>query len=845
MGLSYTFDLEQEYRNPIAKGTMEGIVTLQDICTATGGKRLFGSENPIVQHLGIDSRSILYSAATLFFALSGKHHNGHDYLKELYEKGIRLFVVEQENVPLLPGMQVILVESSVRALQAAAALKRAQLTCSVVGITGSNAKTIIKEYLYQMLSRYKLVIKSPKSYNSQVGVPLSVWPSAEYYELAIFEAGISQPGEMSHLASVIKPTIGLFTNIGPAHDEGFISRKQKVEEKLQLFAHAEKVVFCADHAEVAKGMAECTFPFERVSWSRQFGAVYTIPNIIRQGNKRRVYMSGRGRQAVFDLPNCEDATLENLLHCLVLGLELGFEPEQLQEGLVRLGTIPGRLELKAAIQGGVLIDDTYNNDPAGLQAALEFMKQHNSMPYTCVILSDMEQTGLAEEVLYTRVAELVNAHALSVFIGVGEAIQRHLHLFAAKSILHFQSTEALEKALPEMEWVRACTLVKGARRFAFERITGRLEEKQHGTVLEVNLGAIAHNLNYYRSTLRPGVKLMAMVKALAYGSGSAEVAAVLQHHRADYLAVAYPDEGVVLRKHGIRLPIMVTSPSPRSFETLFAYHLEPEIYSLDILQEWLVFLEGKSVAAPGIHLKLDTGMHRLGFDTPEILQHALNCILHAKKEVKVISVFSHLAASEDPHHTAFTLAQIAAFEHLSLQVSQVVGYMPLRHIVNSAGISRYPQAQYDMVRLGLGLYGVSNIEEENRVLKPVGRLQTVVLQIKDIKKGETIGYGRLGVAPKPMKIATLAIGYADGFPRALGLGKGHVYFKGSPAPTVGNVCMDMTMVDVTDLAVEVGDTAVIFDEEHSVRSLAAQLQTIPYEVLTQIHERVKRVFYTE
>lgn len=822
---------------------MEATITLYDVRIATGGKQLYGSENPVVSHLGIDSRSMLLSPSTLFFAIRGAHHNGHKYIQELYDKGVRMFAVEESSIPLLPGMQVIQVPSSIRALQATAALKRLQLACPVVGITGSNAKTIIKEYLYQMLSRYKLVVKSPKSYNSQVGVPLSVWQSAPYYELALFEAGISLPGEMDNLETVIKPTIGLFTNIGPAHDEGFSSRRQKIAEKLRLFQHAEKVVFCADHLEVAQGMSDCTHPFERVSWSRKSEAIYTIPNSIRIGSSRRVYMSGRGRQAVFDVPNTDEATLENVLHCLVLGLELGFEPEQLQDGLRHLGTIPGRLEIKAAIQGGMLIDDTYNNDPAGLQAALEFMKQHNGLAHSCVILSDMEQTGMAEDVLYARVAELVNAHAPSTFLAVGDAIQRHLHRFSSPTVVHFNSTDALVQVLPDMDWVRTCTLVKGARRFGFERITDRLEEKQHGTVLEVNLGAIAHNLSYYRSKLKPGVRVMAMVKALAYGSGSAEVAAVLQHHRADYLAVAYPDEGVVLRKQGIRLPIMVTSPSPQSFETLYANQLEPELYSIDILQEWLVFIAGKTISGPGIHLKLDTGMHRLGFDSSEVLATA--CTLLAKSDVKVISVFSHLAASEDPAHTEFTLNQIATFEELSMQVSVALGYKPILHLVNSAGISRYPHAHFDMVRLGLGLYGVSSIEEENRVLKPVGRLRTMVLQVKEVPKGSTIGYGRLGIAHTSMRIATLAIGYADGFPRALGLGKGCVYFNGIPAPTIGAICMDMTMVDVTGLQVQPGDLAVIFDELHPVRALAQRLQTIPYEVLTQIHERVKRVFYTD
>jgi alanine racemase len=817
------------------------IIRFSDLVNICKGQLISLGTDYAVQHLALDSRKALISHETLFFAIKGERHDGHQYLKELYEKGLRMFVLETA-VPLPEDANVLLVANSVRALQMLAAYKRTSLRCPVVGITGSNGKTIVKEYLAQLMSHRSLTLKSPKSFNSQIGVPLSVWPSAEYYQLAVFEAGISQPGEMEYLQKVIQPGLGIFTNIGPAHDEGFESRKQKIQEKLKLFQHAEKVIYCRDQSLLAAEIEACPYPFERVSWSRKGAATYQIPNTIRSQGKVRLYLSGRDKQVTIETRESDPASLENTLHTLVAALELGLDPDDLQKHLLELPHVGMRLELKEGIHQCQLIDDTYNNDPAGLAAALDFMAQHKQKPKSTLILSDMEQTGLAAAELYQKVAEQVNHFKPDRFIGVGQQVYTYQHLFKVPSFF-FNQTEDLLNALSQFDFQGECILVKGARSFSFEQIVKALQVRQHGTRMEINLDSITHNLNYYRSWLQPGVKLMAMVKALAYGSGSAEIASLLQYQQLSYLAVAYPDEGVDLRENGIKMPIMVTSASALHFETLYKYRLEPEIYSTEMLDEWCRFAEDRKSTGPAIHLKLDTGMHRLGFETEAQLKSAAEKL--KAKRVDVASIFSHLAASEATEHDAFTLQQIETFNKLSHLFAEAYGRMPMRHLLNTAGIKRFPQAQYDMVRLGIGLYGISGNESEQALLRPAGRLITHVLQIKQVGVGETIGYGRLGKALRPTKIATLAIGYADGFPRKLGNGAGKVFFKQGPAPTIGNVCMDMVMVDVTGLAVDVGDEAIVFDENHTVHECAKVLETIPYEVLTNIHERVKRVFYAE
>lgn len=811
---------------------------LESICK---GELISLGSNPVVQHLTLDSRKTLISRETLFFAVKGERHDGHVYVQELYDRGIRMFVLEKA-INLPSDASVLLVNHGIRALQLLAAHKRNILKCPVVGITGSNGKTIIKEYLAQLMSHQWLTLKNPKSYNSQIGVPLSVWPSADYYKLAIFEAGISKPDEMENLQKIIRPDLGIFTNIGPAHDEGFENRQQKIKEKLKLFAQAQKLIYCRDHAQLADQIESSTYEFERVSWSRKRSATYQIPNLIRSQGRIRLYLSGRDKQLSLEIPEMDPASLENTLHTIVAALELGYDPDELQKHLLQTPRVGMRLELKEGIHQCQLIDDTYNNDPAGLAAALDFMVQHRQKPKSTIILSDMEQTGLAAEELYREVADRVNHFKPDRFIGVGKQLKCYRHFFQV-SASFFDHTNQLLEEIHRLDFQRECILVKGARSFSFEQIIEALQVRQHGTRLEINLDSITHNLNYYRSWLKPGVRLMAMVKALAYGSGSAEIASLLQYQQVQYLAVAYPDEGVVLRQNGIKLPIMVTSASATHFETLYKYQLEPEIYSLELLEEWCQFSTERKEKCPALHLKLDTGMHRLGLETIAQVEKAAQRL--KAENLAVASVFSHLAASENTQHDDFTRQQINRFAELYEGFASIYGQRPLRHLLNTAGIKRFPEAQFDMVRLGIGLYGISSLATEQALLRPAGRLVTHVLQVKQVNEGETIGYGRLGIAYRPTTIATLAIGYADGFPRKLGNGKGNVYFKEQAAPTIGNVCMDMVMVDVTGLEVKPGDEAVVFDDLHTVHEWAALLETIPYEILTNIHERVKRVFYSE
>ncbi len=801
----------------------------------TGGKIVSsGKPKPAaIEHLLIDSRKLAVPEASLFFAIRGDRHDGHEYIRELYEKGVRQFVVEQNHPTTQEGFAfskdtiledtifVLAVPDPVRALQAVAAWHRRQFQIPVVGITGSNGKTIVKEWLATLLGKSHHVAKSPRSYNSQVGVPLSVWPVNDSHTLGVFEAGISKPGEMVRLEEVIQPTIGIFTNIGTAHDEGFENRQQKIAEKARLFAHCEAVVYCADHAEIRQYLSENLPPeVKRWTWNKN-----PIPN-------------GEGLGVGFMLPFTDEASVENAMHCITLMQHLGISDAEIQERLRLLHPVSMRLELKQGIRGCYLIDDTYNNDLAGLQIALDFLDSQQQRARKTVILSDVLESGEDEAQLYGKIAGMLRGKNVDRLIGIGEVISRNAGVFDFPTILFPNTEDFLKKA--NTLFSNELILLKGARTFRFERIVRQLQQKTHGTVLEINLDAVAHNLNHFRSLLRPQTKIMAMVKAFAYGSGSAEIASLLQFHRVDYLAVAYADEGVLLRENGITLPIMVMNPSVETFWQLIDCQLEPEIYSLRILQEFLDFLEENDHSAK-IHLKLETGMNRLGFEAehlPELIR-----TLRQNPRLHVAAIFSHLAASEDPQHRDFTLAQIERFEIVADKISKPLGYQPLRHIVNSAGIAHYPDAQFDMVRLGIGLYGVGTNADEQTHLQTVGTLKTTISQIKHVKAGETVGYGRRGNVLTDSTIATIAIGYADGFDRRFSLGNGKVWVNGHLAPVIGSVCMDMTMVDITNIPAQEGDTVVVFGAESPIQQLAAWANTIPYELMTGIGERVKRVFF--
>jgi alanine racemase len=800
----------------------------------TGGKVLRMASDSEIISLHIDSRKAVGAEGAVFFAIRGEHHDGHEFISALYEKGVRQFILEQmpENLDELPDSNILLVNSSIRALQSVVTHHREQLNVPVIGITGSNGKTIVKEWLFQLLSRDYKIAKNPGSYNSQLGVPLSVWQLHTHHDLGIFEAGISRPGEIEKLASIIQPTIGIFTNIGSAHDEGFINQEQKVDEKIKLFNACKIVIYCKDHPAIDKAMQRAGVA--ALSW----GASSQSGIQIRPSNDKFT-ISFKGTSFELNLPFKDKASVENCFHCVALLIYLGYTLTEIQERILSLQSVPMRLELKEGVNQSHVIDDTYNNDLAGLQISLEFLSSQHQKNKKRLILSDVLESGLKDEALARQIAALVSTNSIQSFIGIGKILSTHKNYFPG----HFQFYSTTDEFLAHFDWdsiQQEIILVKGARMFQFEKIVERLQRKVHGTVMEIDLGAIVHNLNFFKARLKSSTKVMAMVKAFAYGSGSTEIANILQYHKVDYLGVAYADEGIELRKNNITLPVMVMNPTEESFGVLLQHKLEPEIYHFKILHSYINFLRSRNAT---IHIKLDTGMHRLGFDTAEVDE--LITILRSNPAIKVASIFSHMAGADEAVHDEFSKEQAQRFQKAADQISNALGYKPLYHILNSPGILRLPQYQFDMVRLGIGLYGVDPTTDKFEDLKPVATLKTIVSQVKHIETGESIGYGRKGKADKPTTIATIAIGYADGFSRAFSRGTGKVLINGKLVPVIGNVCMDMTMVDVSDLAVQEGDEVIVFGKELPIQQVADSIDTIPYEILTNTSERVKRVFVAE
>jgi alanine racemase len=815
-----------------------------------------------------DSRQVLSptqngSAEAVFFAIQGEHHDGHRFITELYNKNVRQFVVEtaaltpelRHELAQLPDARIWEVGSSLKTLQELAARHRSQFDIPVVGITGSNGKTIVKEWLAQVLSPDFLIQKSPKSYNSQLGVPLSVWPLNKEHTLGIFEAGISKPAEMQALQSIIMPTIGIFTNIGSAHDEGFRSQKQKVAEKLRLFRNARKLIYRKSYSEIDEEinlLLKAVNPtIQLIGWSTDETA--EVPVLFtHQKKSTQISVRWEGSDYQIWVPFSDQASLENATHVLLATLVLGIsDATVLRERFARLRPVSMRLELKEGIHRNLLIDDTYNNDLAGLSIALDFLNQQDASRQKVLVLSDLLETGMKPDELYPAIARMVAEKGVKQLVGVGPEIGQYQSIFTIPTRFYSSTDKLLESGYLN-ELTDSVILVKGARRFSFERVVNRFVQKSHRTVLEINLDALTHNLNFYRNKVGSQTKIMVMVKAFAYGSGSAEVASLLQYHRVDYLAVAYADEGVGLRQNGIKLPIMVMNPAPESFRQLLDYHLEPEIFSFRILEEWTQFLKEETaqktgekpvVELPSIHIKLDTGMHRLGFLPGEV--PVLGLLLSGNPDLRVASVFSHLAGSDEAIHTPFSQEQYRQFMEGATQLEQLLGYRPLHHLLNSAGIVRLPELKLDMVRLGIGLYGVEVSKLEPQRVQAVGTLKTVISQIKELKAGETVGYSRRGILTRDSRIATLAIGYADGYDRRLGNGVGQVWVNGVLCPTVGSICMDMTMIDVTDASAQEGDEVVLFGQQVSIADLADRIDTIPYEILTGVSERVKRVFFRE
>ncbi len=836
------FSLTSALKHCFASTLLISMLQFQQLVSITQGTVIQFVQQQPVQQLLTDSRRLSQAAGTLFFAIKGKWNDGHKYLTALYSQGVMQFVVEetadQQLLQALPAANILQVQDSLRALQAVAAWHRSQYRLPVLGITGSNGKTIVKEWLAQLLSPDELVVKSPRSYNSQLGVPLSVWQLHANHTFGIFEAGVSLPGEMEKLQPVISPTLGIFTNIGSAHDEGFLSREQKVAEKLKLFSQTELLFYCADHALVHQAVQRESI--KSFTWARKAEADLVVLGVTTAGHQTIIDFEYRQEKNRIAVPFTDEASVENVLHCLAVLLYRKLPLRELQNRLDRLHPVAMRLEMKEAINGCYLIDDTYNNDLAGLAIALDLLASQPRRSKHTLILSDVLQSGLSEDALYKQVADLLQARGVQRLIGIGPTLKAHAQEFACESAF-YKSTSEFLAAFSPASFKEEVILIKGARVFGFEKIVHAFQQKVHGTVLEVNLDALVHNLNFYRSRLAPGTKLMVMVKAFAYGSGSYEVANLLQFHNVDYLAVAYADEGVLLREHGITLPIMVMNPSPDSFLKLRQYNLEPEIYSLELLEALIASLPAEGTVK--IHLKLDTGMHRLGYTAADF--KLLFELLNACPQVRVVSAFSHLAGADEAVHNDFSEKQIAAFRELVQEVEAHIGYSVIKHILNSAGTVRFPEHQLDMVRLGIGLYGVEASGSEQEALRAVSVLKTTISQLKEIQQGETVGYSRKGVAGAAKTIATIAIGYADGYDRRFSNGVGQVVINGRRAPVIGNVCMDMCMVDVTGLGAKTGDEVIVFGPQLPLVELAEKIGTIPYELLTNVSSRVKRIFFSE
>jgi alanine racemase len=831
--------------------------TITEIAKAVGGK-LSGhaAEEIQITYLLVDSRKLQQAQGTLFFALPGTRQDGHHYIDDLIVKGVSNFMVDDGSwIEKYPGANFIVVKDTVAALQKLAGFHRKKFEYPVISITGSNGKTIIKEWLYQLLNEDYNIVRSPKSYNSQIGVPLSLWQMSEDNNLAIIEAGISESGEMEKLEKIIRPTIGILANIGEAHSDGFLNLKHKTKEKLKLFIQTEILIYCKDHADINQAVAEINAlkgedAIRTFTWSQHSDADVRIISLLQQNNHSYISAQYKGQEFDFEIPFADKASVENAIHCACTLLILNKDFSILRARMRNLTRIAMRLEMKDAINNCSLINDSYNSDFESLRIAIDFLRQQNQHPKKTIILSDILQSGRGDLDLYAEVAKLLRQNHIHRLIGIGPSIQREKKIFERSELnelLCFNSTEELLKNLDTSIFRDEVILLKGARSFEFEKIAKLLEKKAHQTVLEINLNALVNNLKVYQSLLQPDTKIMAMVKAFSYGSGSYEIANVLQFNRVNYLAVAYADEGIELRKNGITLPIMVMNPEERSFEAMISNDLEPDIYSLSLLDKFVSVLKlrrGKTDPDYKIHIEVETGMNRLGFEASDI--PALVGKIKASECIAIASIFSHLATSEAAEHDDFTKGQIGRFEKMSATVTEHFSYKIIRHILNSSGIARHTPAQYDMVRLGIGLYGLDPTPSVQSRLQPVSSLKTTISQIKHVKAGESVGYGRVGKVDKDKTIATVGIGYADGLNRKLSNGHGHMLVSNHLAPVIGNVCMDMTMLDITGIEqVQEGDEVVVFGNNPRVEDIARASETIPYEILTGVSARVKRVYFQE
>lgn len=810
------------------------------------GYKFEGKSSDKISILLIDSRKLTVPEETLFFALETKNNDAHAFIGELYAKGVRNFVVSK----LLPEWETfsdarfLKVKNSLSALQKIAAHHRKKVDIPVIGVTGSNGKTIVKEWLYQILEKDYNIVRSPRSYNSQIGVPLSVWQLEQDTELAIFEAGISKPDEMQQLEPVIRPTIGVLTKIGEAHQENFASLQQKVLEKLELFVNCDIIIFDEDSQLVSECVDQMVLSQKSFTWSRvNRDAHLFISGVKKKGSTTQINYSLLDFDASFTIPFTDEASIENAISCLAVSLYLHVSAAEISSRMSALEPVAMRLDVRKGKENCILINDSYNSDVNSIKIALDFQQQRKVDQHLkkTLILSDILQAGIPSKSLYKRVAEMVEQSGVEKIIGIGRDITMHQELFSVGDKSFYQTTEQFIASGAWKHFSHELILIKGARKYHFEQIVLLIEERIHETVLEVDLDAVVHNFNFYKSRLQPNVKLVCMVKANAYGAGAEEIAKTLQYHRCDYLAVAVAEEGIQLRKAGISLPLIVLNPEMNGFEELVSADLEPEVYNFRILEAYIRDAERRGITDYPIHLKIDTGMHRLGFVLEQIPE--LIAMLKRQKSLKVRSVFSHLSASESWQFDDFTHQQMDVFRQATDAIDQAFPHTVYKHILNSAGMERFQETKWDMARLGIGLYGVSASGLPG--LKNVCTLKTTILQIKNVSSNETIGYGRKEKLERDARIATIRFGYADGLDRQFGNRRGQVFINGSFAQIVGNVCMDLCMVDVTDIDAEEGDTVVLFGENHTVLKMAESIGTIPYEILTSVSPRVKRVYLKE
>ena len=841
--------------------------SIEKITTLIGARRI-GQTDAQIGWLLTDSRSLCFPEETLFFALSSSRNDGHKYIPDLYRRGVRNFVVSNNYLQegnhnfqfsivnsQFENANFLVVPSPLAALQRLAERHRDEFDIPIIGITGSNGKTMVKEWLYQLLLPSQKIVRSPRSYNSQIGVPLSVWLLNEQTEVGIFEAGISQPGEMYALRDIIQPTIGVLTSLGAAHQENFRSMEEKCMEKLELMHDTEAMVYCSDNDIVSRCIRRMQYKGEKVAWSRCDENVAFFVKSVESGKRKdesRITYIYQGEENTYAIPFIDEASIENSITCAAVALHLGLTPSQLADRMPRLEPVAMRLEVKQGQHGCILINDSYNSDINSLDIALDFMNRREASPpesggvrgglNKTLILSDIFQSGVSPDLLYAQVSDLCVKRGIDKFIGIGPELTAqadrihivHKQFFA--DVNHFLASSTFNDLHDEL------ILLKGARPFGFDKITEQLEQKVHETILEVNLNAVVENLNYYRSFLKPETKMVCMIKADAYGAGAVEIAKTLQDHRVDYLAVAVADEGVTLRKAGITANIMIMNPEMTAFKTMFDYDLEPEVYSFRLLDALIKAARKEGITGWPVHIKLDTGMHRLGFDPVDDMFKLIDRLKH-QNAIIPRSVFSHFVGSDSDDFDAFSARQFELFEQGSQKLQSAFSHKILRHMDNSAGIEHFPERQMDMCRLGLGLYGVD--PRDNRMLSTVSTLKTTILQLRHVPAGDTVGYSRKGKIERDSVIAAIPIGYADGLNRHLGNRHGYCLVHGQKAEYVGNICMDVAMIDVTDIPCQEGDQVEIFGEHLPVTVLSDIIDTIPYEVLTAVSNRVKRVYFQD